>query len=191
MWNGGRRNSLGVPLDRVGDVTLAAKRPIFTYLDHDHCLSVLGNAVLSFSLQPPHPRFLAMWTGAVDQVVAASDGPISVIIVIDSLSRAPDEVSKRAILNTVLRHRTAIGAFAYTIEGHGFGAAALRSAVSLISLAARYPFPQKVFKTVADGAVWTLGHVPSSAAHGVTVKAICVTVDAMRDAVKQQLANAI
>jgi hypothetical protein len=171
--------------------TLAAKRPVFSFLDQDHCLSVLGNAVLSFSLQPPHPRFLEVWTAAVDQAVARSNGPISVIIVIDSNSRAPDEVSKRAILNTVLRHRAAIGAFAYTIEGHGFGAAALRSAVSLISLAARYPFPQKVFKTPADGAVWALGHVPSSADHGVTVTAICVTVEAMRNAVKQQLASAI
>jgi hypothetical protein len=170
---------------------LAAKRPVFSYLDHDHCLSVLGNAVVSFSLQPPNPRFLEVWTASVDQVVAQTNGPISVIIIIDSNARAPDEVSKRAILNTVFRHRAAIGAFAYVIEGQGFGAAALRSAVSLISLAARYPFPQKVFKAAGDGAVWALGHVPSSADHGVTVTAICLGVEAMRNAVKQQLANAI
>ncbi len=171
--------------------TLAAKQLVFPYLDRDHCLSVVGNAVLSFSVQPPNPRFLDAWTAAVDQLVATIDDPISVVIIIDSHSRAPDEVSKRAILNTVFRQRSAIGAFAYVIEGQGFGAAALRSAVSLISLAARYPFPQKVFKTVVDGSVWTLRQVPASTAHGLTILAVGAAVEAMRDAVKQQLAKAI
>jgi hypothetical protein len=154
------------------------------YSDQDHCLCVYGPTVLAFSLQQPNPRYLQAWTRAVDDLVKSSSDPISVLIIIDSGARPPDEASKREIRNSTHRHGPRIGAFAYVIEGEGFGAAAMRSAVSLISLAARYPFPQKVFKTVEQAAPWVLPSAPSDAHQEPTVVGLLSAVQAMRRAVK-------
>ncbi|HXE85360.1 MAG TPA: hypothetical protein VN524_01010, partial [Hyphomicrobiaceae bacterium] len=142
----------------------SANRRAVLYSDRDHCLAIHGNAVISYSLQPPNPAFLAAWTAAVERLVKATDAAISVVTVIDSQARPPDDGSKREIRDTVTRHRRRIGTFAYVIEGHGFGAAALRSMISLISLAARYPFPQKVFASINDASAWTAQHTPTASA---------------------------
>jgi hypothetical protein len=160
-------------------------KAVILFSDRDHCLCAYGNTLLAFSLQPPNPRYLQAWTKAVGELVEQSSGPISVLIIIDSGARAPDEVSKREIRTTTIRHGHGIGAFAYVIEGEGFGAAAMRSAVSLISLAARYPFPQRVFKSAGDAAAWMRSLTPADSARGVTVPGMLAAVESMRDAVKQ------
>lgn len=70
------------------------------------------------------------------------------------------------------------------IEGEGFGAAALRSAMSLMSLAARYPYPQKVFKSVGDAAAWILRRSGGESADGATVANILALVELMRQRLK-------
>jgi hypothetical protein len=69
------------------------------------------------------------------------------------------------------------------IEGEGFGAAALRSAISLMSLAARYPYPQKVFKRVSDATAWILPRM-SAELPDVTVASTLASVELMRRQVK-------
>jgi hypothetical protein len=159
------------------------------YAARNHCLSVYGNAIVSFSLQPPDPAFLEVWTRAVDRLAKSSTVKISVVTVVDSNARPPDDASRRAIRDAVSRHHHDIGAFAYVVEGHGFGAAALRSVVSLISLAARYPFPQKVFANVADAAAWMLQRTPAGS-EDVTAGGLVSVVEMMRNQVKQ-LATAV
>lgn len=119
-------------------------------------ISVCRNAILSFSNCAPNPSFLAAWTHTVDQLVEQGRTPLLVLTVIDRRARPPDDTSKRAIRETVLRNAPHIQAFAYVVEGEGFAAAAVRSALALISLAARYSFPQKVFGRVEDAVVWML-----------------------------------
>ena len=160
----------------------SSKRRIFLYSDQEHCLSVCGNTVLSFSLRPPNPQFLKAWTGAVAQLGKRSDGLISVVTVVDARCPPPDEASKAAIRDTVIRHGRQIGAFAYVIEGEGFGAAAVRSAVTMISLVARYPFPQKVFKDAKMACTWALELAPASETNQAP-SGILATVGAMRAAV--------
>jgi len=166
------------------------KRQLFLYSDQEHCLSVYGNTVLSFSLQPPNPRYLAAWTAAMERLAKKrSDSRISVLTVVDGSCRPPDDASKKAIRNTIIQHSNEIGAFAYVIEGDGFGAAAVRSAVTLISLVARYPFPQKVFKEVGPACLWTLDRVPPAAEQGTTAAGMMAAIKTMRSQVRQLAAT--
>ncbi len=150
------------------------------YADGQHCIGIQGNVILTYSTEVPHPKYLAAWAAATDRLVA-SEGPlISVITIIDSDVRAPSEPSKAAIRATIGRHRQNIHAFAYVVEGHGFAAAAMRSALSLISLAARYPFPQKVFASIEDAAPW----VTQGVLAGASVPQLVEIARSMRSAVK-------
>ncbi|HEY3256032.1 MAG TPA: hypothetical protein VGJ91_18865 [Polyangiaceae bacterium] len=119
-------------------------------------ITVCENAVLSYSSDGPNPRYLDAWTRTVERVVAQFRQGLLAITVIDCRAHAPDDASKAHIRNTIMRHAAELKAFAYVVEGEGFGAAAVRSALALISLAARYPFPMKVFGRVEEAVPWTL-----------------------------------
>jgi len=135
------------------------------YQDAMHVISVCENTVLTYSSDAPNPRFLEVWAETV-QLVAdqCSDGLLAMTL-IDPQARPPEDPARVQIRNTVLRHAADINAFAYVVEGEGFGAAAVRGALSLISLAARYPFPMKVFARVEDAAPWLLSRRKRAAAH--------------------------
>ncbi|HTV19446.1 MAG TPA: hypothetical protein VMG12_12260 [Polyangiaceae bacterium] len=140
--------------------------------------------MLSFSLQPPNPQYLSAWAAAMDRLAKQSEHPISVMTIVDGRCRPPNEDSKTAIRNTIVQHSQCIGAFAYVIEGDGFAAAAVRSAVTLISLVARYPFPQKVFKEVDPASAWMLGRVPSESGQGVSVATLLARITSMRSSLQ-------
>ncbi len=124
------------------------------YCDEHHVISICRDVVLSYSIQQPNPHYLQAWRLAMDELVDELRTPISVVIIIDSKARAPDDASRNLIRATVTSHSAQIDALVYVIEGTGFGAAAMRSAISLIALAARYPFSQKTFSTIDEAAPW-------------------------------------
>ncbi|HKO48634.1 MAG TPA: hypothetical protein VJV79_12970 [Polyangiaceae bacterium] len=126
------------------------------YQDAQHVMVICENAILTCSGESPNPRYLEAWARTVELVSDQFPTGLLVLTIIDSRVRPPDDRSKAHIRSTVLRHAAEIQAFAYVVEGEGFGAAAMRSAVSLISLAARYPFPQKVFGHVDEAVHWML-----------------------------------
>jgi hypothetical protein len=126
------------------------------YQDAQHVISVCENAVLTYSSHAPNPSFLDAWTRTVELVTEQFQGGLLAITMINPRAHAPDDVSKAHIKRTVLRHAARITAFAYVVEGEGFGAAGVRSALSLISFAARYPFPLKVFGHTEDAVPWML-----------------------------------
>ena len=126
------------------------------YRDGQHIIAVCENAVLTYSSDAPNPRFLESWTRTVELLVDQFRAGVLAITIIDSRVRAPDEASRMHIRNTLMRHAAELKAFAYVVEGEGFGAAALRGAISLMSLAARYPFPMKVYGRVEEAVPWML-----------------------------------
>jgi hypothetical protein len=158
----------------------STRRSAFAYSDRDHCVTVYCNTVLSFSLQPPNLRYLEAWAQSMDRLSKLTSDPIVVMTVIDSQSRPPDELARGAIRSAVDRHRHRIAAFAYVVEGGGFGAAAMRSAISLVSLAARYPFPQKVFANTAEATAWIFQRVPAESVGDASAVGIISGVEAMR-----------
>ena len=126
------------------------------YRDEHHVISVCQTAVLTYSIQAPNPRYLEAWTRTVDLVLEQYRAGLYVMTIIDRNASAPDDASKTSIRKTIVRHAAQIDAFAYVVEGEGFRSAAMRSALSLIAMAARYPFPQKVFGRVEGAVPWML-----------------------------------
>jgi hypothetical protein len=116
----------------------------------------------------------------MDRLAQHSSEPISVLTVIDGASRVPDDAAKAEIRNTVVRHQKQMCALAYVIEGQGFGAAAMRSAISFISLLARYPFPQKTFANIAAATAWTMQQMPTGAAKDISAAELISVLEAMR-----------
>jgi hypothetical protein len=167
----------------------ALEHPLL-YSDREHALAASGNLVISLSLQPPSSGYLAAWTQAMDQLVSQAPGPICVLNVIDAGARPPDDATKAAIRRTVQRHAAKIGAVVYVVEGRGFKAAALRSALSLLSLVGRYPFPVKVFPTVASSSPWLGETLGPNAKHSPTPAALLGIVERMRAEVASPPAGA-
>ncbi len=126
------------------------------YRDGEHVVVVCRNAVLTYSRSGPNPRFLEAWDATVERIVHDFNAPLLAMTIIESGAKPPDEDCRRRIRSTLDRNAERIGGFAYVVEGEGFGAAAIRSALSLITMAARFPFPLKVFGHVEDAVPWLL-----------------------------------
>jgi hypothetical protein len=126
------------------------------YSDAHHSIITCGNAIMTYSVDVPNPRYLEAWDLATTQLAARVEGSIVVVTIIDSSAPSLNEVERKAVRSTISKHKHQIAALAYVVEGRGFGAAAVRSALSLVSLAARYPFPQKVFSSVEKSAEWVV-----------------------------------
>ena len=144
------------------------------YQDARHVIAVCENTVVTYSDDAPNPRFLDAWTRTVEEVAGQFPTGLQAMTIIDSRVRAPDDDSRVRIRETVMRHANELKAFAYVVEGEGFGAAALRGAISLISLAARYPFPMKVFGHVAEAAPWMLNRANQGTKRSSAAKLVSV-----------------
>jgi hypothetical protein len=155
----------------------------YVYTDEQHCIATAGSCVITYSKQPPDAKVLAVWQRAVAQVAAQQPGKSSVLIIIDSGARSPDEPQRKLIATALQRHADSIERFAYVIEGRGFAAAALRSAISLVNLATRTPYRQKVFATLEEAGVWLApANGPGSR---MDARALSALVHTMRDKLSQ------
>jgi hypothetical protein len=168
----------------------ATKRQDLIYSDQDHCVSVYGNVILSFSLQPPNPRYLRAWSAAMDRLVASSLGPVAVVTIIDSQAKPPDEASKNAIRACLTKHGQRTLAFVCVVEGNGFAAAAMRSVLSLISMTARYPFPQKAFANPQDAVSWVVQRLLETPAPSYGAEMLA-SIETMRHQLHTPLAAAV
>ena len=161
--------------------------PVYTYSDEHHAIALCGNVVVTYSTDMPNPIYLEAWTQATDSLLARGHETIAVVTVIDSRTRTPNDDSKQLIRSTIERHKDRIDAFAYVVEGRGFSAAAMRSALSLINLAARYPFRQKVFSSIEEGARWLVANTKGAPPNGVNM--LSAAVQTMRGNVRLAVAG--
>jgi hypothetical protein len=150
------------------------------YADREHAICVQGRTSIMYSMAAPNAQSLRAWTRSVEAV----DGPLLVLVVIDSGARAPDAPGRDAIQQLRLRHQHRIAGFAYVVEGEGFKAAAVRSALSAMSLASRFTYPQRVTATVGEAAPWLVHRLPAPLRAGHDASAIVATVDALRAALR-------
>jgi hypothetical protein len=155
------------------------------YSDQHQCIAVAGTCIVAYSMQPPDTKFFAAWQSVVARVAEQRRGKVPVLVVIDSGSRSPDESQRKLIASAMQRHAHSIERFAYVVEGRGFAAAALRSAISLISLATRTPYRQKVFATVEEAVAW-LAPAAGETGPGRDVRPLSALVHTMRDKVNGQ-----
>lgn len=150
------------------------------YHDGQHVIAVHENTVLTYSSEAPNPGFLQAWTRTVEQVIEQLQAGLLAVTIIECGVRAPDDGSRLQIRNTLMRHAAELQAFAYVVEGEGFGAAAVRGAISLISLAARYPFPLKVFGRAEEAVPWMLNR-PHRGDRRASVPKLLSVANSLRD----------
>lgn len=154
------------------------------YTDEHHCIATAASCVITYSKQPPDAKVLSIWQQAVANVSEQQRGKSSVLIIIDGGARSPDEPQRQLIAAALQRHAHSIERFAYVVEGRGFAAAALRSGISLLNLATRTPFRQKVFATLEEAGAW-LAPAAKGPGHRMEARALSALVHTMRDKVSQ------
>src|SRR4051812_25079756 len=108
------------------------------YSDAHHCIGTCGNVIITYSRAEPNQAYLTKWKGLAHELLRAHPDGIGVIIVIDGAAPPPSESIRAAIKKTMLDLGTRLKAASLVVEGSGFLAAGKRSAMSLISLVARY-----------------------------------------------------
>lgn len=147
------------------------------YSDINHCITVVGSCIITYSKQPPDVRYFAAWNAVMARLT--EQRRLSVVTIIDSNASIPDEATRKLIRTAMQRYTQSIERFSYVVEGSGFGAAAMRSAISLTNLAARTPYRQKVFATVGEAGVW-LSRTSSSSSSEVDASVLNAVAHAMR-----------
>ncbi len=160
-------------------IELSPQKPV--YIDDDHCVRTLGDVIVTFTKAPPSSVYLETWATEADRVVRQC-GSLVVYTVISRLAPAPSEEAKAEIRKVMTRHDGKVRGVAYVVEGSGFAAAAMRSALTLIGFVARYSYPQKTVASVAEGSRWVAG-LPGGDATGaglVSKEKLDALVESMR-----------
>jgi hypothetical protein len=150
------------------------------YSNEDQCIATAGSCVITYSRQPPDTRVFAAWHPVVARLAGQHAGKVSILVVIDSGARTPDESQRKLIASAMQRHAQSIERFAFVVEGRGFASAALRSAISLLNLATRTPYRQKVFATLEEAGVW-LAPAWRERGSAMDARALSALVQTMRD----------
>ncbi len=161
------------------------------FSDDEHCMRTVGNVIVTYTRAPPSPAYLDAWAEEAAKVVREC-GDFVVYTVISSSAAAPSEEAKSEIRKVMTRYKERIRGVAYAVEGTGFAAAAMRSALALISLVARYPYPQKIFSTAGEASAWIAGLSPLRGSKAVAVAGsqLDTAVEAMRAELERRCAKA-
>ncbi len=154
--------------------------PKIVFLDEHHATGMLNNVLFTFSKSEPTRAFLDSWTACAKQA-AAEHEQIAALIVIDSDAKPPSDAIRAEIHRTLLAFGGKICAIAQIVEGKGFMAAAKRSALSMVALLARFPFPLRIFGETMEGAVWLAVQLPAGGVRFDT-RALCDAAESVRQA---------
>lgn len=154
------------------------------YADQDHAVAVLGNLIISYSRAEPSREYLQHWIDHAKRTVAAHR-QLAAITIVDSDAKPPSDQVRVEINETLRTMGADMAGIAYVLEGKGFVAAAKRSAVAMIALLARFPFPMRAFGDVAEAAVW-LSSQPNNGPEKLTPRVIVAAAESARAALKSR-----
>jgi hypothetical protein len=129
-----------------------SSQPTIVYTDDQHVTGVIENVLVSYSLAEPTRGYLDNWILTARTIM--SKGKMAALIVIDSEAKPPSDEIRVEINAKFQKLRDGIAAVAVVVEGRGFVAAAKRSAISLLTLLSRYPFPFRIFGDIVEGSSW-------------------------------------
>jgi hypothetical protein len=139
------------------------------YADREHRMGHIGNVLVCFSRSEPSGQLLPRFTEAIRELNVRYSGGVAFLVVIDSDAGPPSERVREQIKKTLRDPGIRLAALAQVVEGRGFMAASKRSALALVALVARFPFPLKIFDTVSSGAEWILEKMGDGALDNLTV----------------------
>jgi hypothetical protein len=106
-------------------------------------------------------------------------GAFSVVAAHPRLKLEVSDVVRRGAIGNLQYYKGADISSAFTIEGDGFAAAAMRSIVTGIFLAARPTYPIQVFPTRAQAAAWLVPRTQNPRVPGFDAAALLDVVEAL------------
>jgi hypothetical protein len=125
-------------------------------MDPVHCIASYANVQLSISRAEPTLAFVQVAMRLVREAVRDFPDGIALLIVINAVAPPPSDAARDYIKNGLNHSGPALRGVARVIEGQGFASAAKRSAMSLLDLLMRPPYPTKIFGDVSEASVWVV-----------------------------------
>ena len=124
------------------------------YVGPDHAVSIYRIVIIFLAKSDPLPETVSHLPGWLRRLQRECKEPVGMIVVLRPENPLPKEdvrVTIKQIFGVVSGTISFLG---FVVEKEGFGAAAQRSVLNMVMLAARPPFPMKVFGTVSEVADW-------------------------------------
>lgn len=154
------------------------------YVDSTQCLAWYRNVQLILSLQPPNRTFMRRIVEGLSALErSCRQRPASFLIIRQDVK--PPEEEARSYIRTELARSNMLAA-AQVVEGSGFRGAAMRSALAMIQLAVRAPFPMRVFGDIPGACEWLAAELQWRDANEEGVKAFARVFENVRDAFTAQ-----
>jgi hypothetical protein len=122
------------------------------FVDEDQCCALVGPVMVVIARQEPSREIAKMADSCVTALERKYRGKLALMVVIKSEVNPPSEEARVRIKDAMRTCERAITVGAIVVEGHGFVATAMRSALSMMLFVVRPKFPVKVFNLVDDGA---------------------------------------
>jgi hypothetical protein len=130
----------------------AATRAQTYFVDDDQCCALIGPVMVVIARQEPSHEIAKIADTCVTALERKYRGKLALMVVIKSEVSPPSDEARARIKDAMRTCERAIGIGAIVVEGHGFIATAMRSALSMMLFVVRPKFPVKVFNLVDDGA---------------------------------------
>jgi hypothetical protein len=118
--------------------------------DLEHCCCAYGNIVLALTLTAPDAAYLRTATQAITQLGLGYPQGVGLITMVDGNTPPPSEVTRAAIQQLFRDIAGFTRGGIMVVEGQGFKASAKRSAITLINMTTRLPYPIKVAASVSE-----------------------------------------
>jgi hypothetical protein len=150
------------------------------YAGEDHVAGLVGPVLVVLARGEPGEEILTQAPRWIDRLLTRYPQKGAYMVVIQTSAKPPGDVGRKRIDRAYTEYGRGVHAGAIVIEGKGFMAASIRSALSVIMLASRYPYPQKTFATVGEAAPFLSGKLP--AAHPFTAAQLVAGVEDLRAA---------
>jgi hypothetical protein len=100
----------------------------------------------------PDADYVREWVKALVKHAKARPQALGLVMLIDEGALPPNEAERVVIKNGYLSVQNIVSGAVQVVEGHGFAAAAKRSALMIINLTSGVGIPIKVVGSIADAA---------------------------------------
>jgi hypothetical protein len=155
------------------------------YASETQAVGLYGPALVTIARTEPDEPIVREAPRWVDQLLSTHPERGIYIVVVQASARAPSEEARKRIDHTYSAFGRGVVAGAMVIEGVGFMAASIRSALSLLMLKSRYEYPLKTFATPTEGAAFLCPKLPRD--YAMTVPQLVSGVEDLRAAYEAEV----
>ncbi len=152
----------------------------------DHCVISAGNVIFVFAYAEPSRQYLDCMLPVHRKLQAIYPRGSALIVVIDPEAKPPSQEAREELNQTLRSLAGVVVVGTHVVEGTGFRAAAKRSALSLVNLLTRLPFPMKVLGTLDEAVPWVLAELGDRVAPGLNSRYL---IDAAAEARRKYAAK--